>query len=404
MFKAFLKNALRWTVASILLFTHMAANADGFSSCDFPCDTNQCCEGFFGNADYLYWKIESSPESVPLVIQGPALAVPQPVLGSPDTAVVLGGNDIDTGWRSGGRFALGYWLDCNHCFGAEVGYFFMPATSKKYTAASDGSSNSPLLLVPFYNVVAAAEDSTAIASPLLHFGTTATLKLVNEMQGVEFNALTTLPFCPDAGKLTGQAGFRYWNFNEHLTFATSSPYLPPHPADTYQTKDKFSTENNFYGGQLGLVWEGNCGGLTMTAKCKVALGMMCEKLTIHGHLLTNDYDDFSAILAYSGGYFALPTNIGKHRQTKFAAIPELTFDFGYRLLDCMQLKLGYTVMYVSQVLWAGKQLDRHINPTQATTYTNALPPLLVGQPSPKARLKTESLWVQGLNAGVQFNF
>ena len=180
--------------------------------------------------------------------------------------------------------------------------------------------------------------------------------------------------------------------------------MPPHTADIYKTKDKLSTENNFYGCQLGLIWKYDCDCWSITAKGKVALGAMCERLLIHGRLLTNDYDGYGPAKEYSGGYFALPTNSGKHCQTRFAAIPECNIDIGYQLFDCMQLKLGYTFMYASTVLWAGKQIDRNINPAQATTYTNALTPVLEGQANPKARLKTDGLWVQGLNVGVVFNF
>lgn len=399
MIKRVLEVLPKWATASLLFFAQIQAQTDCFTS-------NECCNRFWGDAEFLYWKIQNSPESAPLVIRGPTLAVPPPVLGAPDTSIVLGGKDIDTGWRPGARATLGCWFDSSPCcgYGGEINYFFLSSESRKYTVTSDGSPTSPFLLVPFFNVFTLMEDSTAIASPLLQFRGTATLKLVNKMQGAELNILRPMPSCDSGSQLIALAGFRYWNFREHLTFTTNSPYNPPHAADTYTTKDLFSVENNFYGGQLGMIWAYDYGCLSLTAKGKIALGAMCERLAINGYLLTNDYDNFGVVIEYPGGYFALPTNMGRHTKTRFTAIPELNFDIGYQLFDCMQIKLGYTFIYVSNMLWAGKQIDRNINPTQATTYTNALPPVLEGQASPKAKMKWESLWVQGLQAGVEFSF
>jgi len=377
---------LKWTLSALLLFTQIQAQ-----------DT------IWGNVDYIYWKIQNSPEDVPLVIQGPTLAVPPPVLGAPDTSVVLGGKKIDTGWRSGVKASLGLCFNSEYGIGTEINYFILPGISKTHSVSSDGSPTSPLLLVPFFNVVTGMEDSTAISHPLLMFEGTATLKFANKMQGAEWNITTTLPSCYCGFKGFGFAGFRYWNFREHLTFTTSSPLLPP-VTETYKTKDRFSVENNFFGGQLGLVWECDYGCFSFNARGTVALGAMCERVVIKGNLLTNEYNGFGSVQEFLGGYFALPTNIGKHSQTKFAAIPELNVAIGYQLFDGMRVKLGYTFMYVSNMLWAGKQIDRDINPTQAKTYTKAHTPMLDGEASPKAHLKTASLWVQGLQAGIEFGF
>ena len=58
---------------------------------------------------------------------------------------------------------------------------------------------------------------------------------------------------------------------------------------------------------------------------------MCEVAVINGHLVTNDYDDFTAVQTFSGGYFALPTNKGYHKRTRFAVIPESKSQIGVSL-------------------------------------------------------------------------
>jgi len=76
-------------------------------------------------------------------------------------------------------------------FGTEINYLFLPNVSNKYRVSSDGSLTSPFLLVPFYNVVTQAEDSTALHLSFDVSGT-AELKLVNMMQGAEWNGLASI--------------------------------------------------------------------------------------------------------------------------------------------------------------------------------------------------------------------
>jgi len=377
------------TIVSLLLFTQTHAQ-------------NKCCNNFWVDVDSIYWKIKNSSEPTPLVIQGPPFAAAPPLLGTPNSSIVLGSKKIKTGWSSGARVGIGCWFDDSQCYGTELNYFCLPSESKQCSVHSNGSgsTSSSFLAIPYFNVVTSAEDSIAIASPVLSISGTAVLKVTNKMQGFEWNALTTIS-CPTFIAL---AGFRYWNFREYLTFATNSPFNPPHVADIYTTRDTFNTKNNFYGVQLGLAWKSDFNCLSITVKGKIAIGAMCERLIINGYLLTNDYNNFGTPVEYSGGYFALPTNSGKHKKTKFSVIPEFNFYAGYQPFDWMHINLGYTFMYASNVLRAGKQIDHAINPTQAVSYTGAVPPLLLGYPSPQACLKTNGLWVQGLDVGVEFCF
>ena len=202
--------------------------------------------------------------------------------------------------------------------------------------------------------------------------------------------------------LVALAGFRYWNFNEHLKFTTSSPFIVN--PDVYITRDRFTTENNFYSGQVGILGTYCFNSFYVNAKAKVALGAMCEEVKSHGIFLTNDFDGFTEVQAFPGGYFALPTNFGKHKHTKFAVIPEVDINIGYQITECLKFQVGYTFIYVSNVLWAGKQIDRRINPTQATSYTGTTNPILVGEPSPRQLKRSDSLWLQGVNAGFEFTF
>jgi len=348
------------------------------------------CNRFWFDADYLCWKIKNSPEPVPLVIN-------QPVSGGAFTTV-LGDKQIDLGWRSGAKFALGYFFDDNQALGAEVNYFFLLKESKKHTVSSD-ANGSPRLRVPFFDVQTGLEDSSALATPGLYRGT-AILKVDNMMQGAELNILGAFPSCDCNMKFGLLAGFRWWNFDEHLKFLANSPIISP--PSIYNYADKFRVENNFYGGQIGASFDYKYCAFYFNLKGKVALGAMCQKTVVDGFFTTNEFTGLSE--TFTGGFFALPTNIGSHKKTRFSVLPELDVNVGYQFTENFSIRVGYSVLYVSNVLWAGKQIDRNINPSQSANIDFTPTPLLVGEPSPKPRTKSEGLWAQGFNVGLEFQF
>lgn len=360
-----------------------------------------CPDRYWIDADYLYWNIKNSPEPVPLVATAPNIPHGAPLIGQPGTEVVLGGKSIKNSWRSGGRFAIGCWFNGACCYGAEASYFFLPNGSKSDSVASSGAVGSPFLAVPFFNTNTDSESSSPVATPG-QFAGFAKLKVVNRMQGAEVNGLKI--FCSDcAFTIHGLAGFRYWNFDERLTFFVDSPALAI-PEEVYLVKDAFHTENNFYGGQIGVGVDYFCNRFIFNVKGKLALGAMCEESIIKGKFLCNDFNGLTSVQTFAGGYFGLPSNIGHYKQTCFAVIPEVNLNFGYQVMECLRLQVGYTFLYVNNMLWAGKQMNRNINPTQSALYEFTPTPTLVGQPKPKASFKTDSLWAQGLNVGVILQF
>ena len=355
------------------------------------CETCEECYRCWFDAEYLYWKFKDSPEPVPLIVASPG----------PSNDVVLGGKKVDTNWRSGGSFTLGFWFDDSHRLGGDINYSFLPSQSKTKTVRSDGLPGSSFLSAPFFNVLTGMEDATGVAYPG-SFSGTAKLALKNKMQSLEVNLIA--PLALDCSWNLGLlAGFRYWNFDEELSFKTNSPYLPP-IADVFKTKDNFHTENNFYGGQIGAKIDFFTHRYFGSLKGKIALGAMHREVAIHGKLLTNDFDGFGVVQEFPGGYFALPTNIGKRKNDCFAIIPEVNIDLGYRFSDDAIFKIGYTFLYVSHVFWAGDEIDREINPSQSAVIDYVPNPVLVGEPRPKARMKSSGFWAQGLNVGVEFYF
>jgi hypothetical protein len=404
------KIVLKAMLGGFLLCSQLQAQL-GCNPCA-PCEP--CGNQLWGSAEYLYWKIKDSPKTVPLVVTGPVLADGVSTAGYD---VVLGGNKTKNKWRSGGRFSLGYWFGNDQSYGAEVNCFFLPKESRTYNVFSDGSVGSAFLAVPFFDVVTGAASSTQLALPAglagfpSPFSGYARLSISNNLQGAELNGLARFS-CDCDSHFDVLAGFRYLHFAESLSFDTSSSYVAPFipgvtGPDTYQTTDRFKAENNFYGAQIGLAWETMFyDNFFLNVKGKVALGAVRQKLDIKGRLITNDFNGFdpNPVVVYQGGYFALPTNSGHHKKSKFAVLPEVNINVGYHVMDCLKLQLGYSFLYLNQVMYASNQLDDRINPSQSNAIEFTPDAALIGQASPRARHKSTGLWAQGLNIGLEYNF
>lgn len=366
------------------------------------CKANEryCCDRFWAEAEYLYWQIKSTPQPVPLVATGPIVPNQTPVLGQPGTSVVLGGHDIHNKLRSGGRFTAGYWFCKDPTWGVEASYMFLAKASKTHSVSSSGQLGSQFLTLPFFDPVANRESSTRIALPG-SFSGAAVLKVTNDMQGAELNGLMKWGYsCNFDWNLI--AGFRYWNFDERLVFTTNSPDIVN--PDVFKTEDQFHTRNNFYGGQVGLGARYTWDRFFLKAKGKIALGAMQEQVLINGNLMSTDFSATGALETFPAGYLAASTNSGKHSRTRFAFIPEAIINLGYQFTDCLSLQVGYTFLYVNNVVRAGNQIDRTINPSQVPGITLDPSTALVGTPRPMPLSKTSSLWAQGLNVGLEYSF
>ncbi|MCA9258855.1 MAG: BBP7 family outer membrane beta-barrel protein, partial [Planctomycetales bacterium] len=98
-----------------------------------------------------------------------------------------------------------------------------------------------------------------------------------------------------------------------------------------------------------------------------------------------------------GGFLALPSNIGVHKRSRFAWIPELNLRIHRGLRDGLWIHAGYTLMYLSDVARAPDQIDTVIDPNQ-------LPPAAAAGTRPAFNFASHDEWVHGLNAGLQWNY
>jgi Putative beta barrel porin-7 (BBP7) len=329
---------------------------------------------------------------VPIITDG--------VFGRAGTDVLLGGGDLATNPNPGFRLTAGYAL--SERWGVEGNFLYIPSRSTSNSVSSSGELGSTDLLVPFFDVTRNQESFTDVSfAPL--FSGSAREELSNSLMGAEASATWTLargrPWQVD---LLG--GFRWLRLRETYAITTSRPFIPPLPADIWNTTDEFDAFNNFYGAQLGVRARYDWGPVFASASVKFALGAMVQTVDIEGSLVTNDFTGFGVTETFPGGYFALPSNIGSRTRSAFAVVPEVGLNIGYRIASWVSVFVGYTFLYTNNVLRPGDQINRNINPTQSVSYTEEPGLPRQGPAQPTFKFNSSDFWAQGINVGLSFRF
>lgn len=344
------------------------------------------------NAEVLYTWFKASPTPVPIIADG--------YVDDPATTVLLGGGSLDPMPGAGFRITGAWALDASR--GIELTGFYIPTRSTSRGVASNGALDSTDLLLPFFDVTTNAESFTEISfSPLWSGNATETLS--SNLGGGELNY--TWALSPQGGFRVGAlAGLRFLQLREDYTLTTQSPYLPPNPADVWNTTDQFDTRNRFWGVQVGLRASYGDGPWVGAGFAKVALGAMQQRVSINGRLETNDFNDYGPTQTFSGGYFALTTNGGDHSRSEFAVVPEVGLTVGYRLTPAATLYVGYSFLYASNVVRPGDQIDRRVNPSYSLAYGGDPPVQPSGSAQPAFAFNTTDFWAQSLALGLSIRF
>lgn len=382
----------------------------GGSCCEAPCVEEKAPCGppgrFWVNAEYLLFWFKNS-HIPPLVTTSPLAS--GGVLGAPGTTILSGGGgSLNSGPYSGGRFTAGFWLnDCQTC-GLEAGYFFLGSRTSNFTAGSSGAPGTLLLARPFTNAITGAPGAEIVAAPLALAGT-VNASSRSSLQGAPVNMVHNL-CCGCWGRFDVLAGFNWMRLDETLTVTESILVLPginpalgfPFvPGNTITVVDQFHTRNNFYGGQVGarLWWWRD--RLFANATGLVALGNNHQQVDITGS--TSVTTPAGATTVLPGGLLALPTNIGSYSRDRFSVIPQVGMNVGYQLTDYVRAYVGYNLIYWTNVVRPGDQIDPVLNPTRTPTSVpfGAAP---TGPARPAFTFQDSDFWAQGISFGMQFNF
>jgi hypothetical protein len=355
-----------------------------------PVDPNR----FYALAEYLSWWARTD-HVPPLVTTGPPAS--EGILGRPGTQVLFGGN-LHEDIRSGGRFTVGYWLDCCHDCGIESSFFFLEPQNTRFSASSDVF---PLLARPFLRQNDNTEFREIATRPGLSTGS-VTVDTPSKFYGGDLNLRHNV-CCGCNYRVDGLLGVRYLNLEEgvHITEnLLATPGGSPFGGSHILVSDRFDTRNQFYGAQVGLDAEYRFGKVFVDARGKLAVGDTHQTLDIAGSQVV--IDPAGNISTFRGGLLALPSNIGHYTRDRIGFVPEIGLSVGYQFNDAVRFSVGYNALYWVDVLRPGQQIDRVLDVTQIPNFSNNQRP--TANPRPLVPFKETDFWAQGLTIGLELRY
>jgi hypothetical protein len=357
--------------------------------------------GLYFGAEYLLWWARKDHAPVLATTGDPQNGPLTARLGRADT-VILDDGTLGRDSRSGARFTAGYYLDECGTKAIEVGGFYLPQVSSRFTASS---AEFPVLARPFFSLNEGIERVQFVAFPGIVSGTLS-VNSPSEFWGLEANARCKW-CCGCDYRVDLLGGFRYLNLREALTITENMQFLPGVLGDPFNgthviNSDTFATRNQFYGGQVGVSAQKQWGNLTLDGVVKLAVGVTHEEVSIQGSQLfppgTPNVD------TRAGGLFALSSNIGTFSRDRFAVVPEVGVTLGWYLTENVQVTVGYNFLYWSSVVRPGEQIDRNLDVNRIPNFfLNPRPPDVPGL-HPGVLFKESDYWVQGLTFGVRIAF
>jgi hypothetical protein len=160
--------------------------------------------------------------------------------------------------------------------------------------------------------------------------------------------------------------------------------------------EQFSTENNFYGGQVAARAEFAYQRFFVSVLGMLGLGDMHERATIGGSATTTGSQTVTtasgatqttSLAGTAPGWLAQASNIGSYSRDRFAVVPEARVSVGYQITDNLSLAVGYTFLYASTVVRPGDQIDP-----------------VSGPGHPTFTFHGTDFWAQGLVAQVEVRY
>lgn len=355
----------------------------------------------FGSVEYLRWFL--SRRNIPtLLTQGDPNDTVPGGLGQPGTLILLDQQIRGHNSVNGGRVSGGIWLAPT--IALQGSFFGVQDTTISNVFSQDSNPNSLVLARPFFNVNVDQQDSLPLSFPNFLTGNIV-FSWVRHFYGgeanvawnVSYDELTTFRF-------TTLFGARYINLDEKLRIHSTAVTVPGVDIFTGQTlgstttvtDEEFNTYNRFYGGQAGGQIEYSVGPARLEMIGKVAVGATQESVKIKGSRVLTQFD--GSTIPSGSALLAGPGNIGTHHRSEYCVVPELDLNLNVDFNDNVTLKLGYSFLYLSQVV-----RPRDILSPRANIQPFGVD-FIVGPSEPAFSFRSSSFWAHGLNAGIEVHF
>jgi hypothetical protein len=348
---------------------------------------------WFRGESLLWWARGGNTPPLLTTSTGSPTLAQAGVLGLSSTQILFGDQELNTGLHAGTRLTFGVMLDRCDETGVEFQYLILGENTQTYSNASMGT---PILARPFFNVATGAQDSQIIAFPNSFNGTFNATSTEN-FQGASA-ALRRAIVHGNDGRIDFLVGYRYLRLTDGLEIASavnSSGTSTVSAAGTnIAVTDAFHTRNDFNGADLGFSTQWHRNRWSFDTLLKVGIGQTRSRTAIIGST-TVSANGTSAF--YSGGLLALPSNSGTFNAHQFSMVPEIGFTMAYDVTARLKASVGYTMLYWSNVVRPGDQIDLNLDPAQ-------FPPPTATGTKPAFALHTSDYWAQGVNLGLDYRF
>ncbi len=316
---------------------------------------------------------------------------------------MYGNGEALTNERSGIRIRFGVWLSNFPGWAVSGEYVGLGQQTDSYFQQSTGS---PILARPFFNTLTGAEDAELIAFPSIVTGSIAT-NVSSQLDGAAvrfrrqlccstgcgYSEICCQPV-PTSSRLDGAFGYRFWELNESLSIREQLQQTEANATGAFDITDNFDTRNQFNGFELGCIWQGRRGWWSMDALMRLGIGNVKQTVTISG---SSTITDGGVATNYDTGFLAQRTNIGTFDRNVFTMVPELGVNLGYQLTKRWRATMGYSLIYMGNVVRPGDQVDLDLNPNlfapEQVPFTGAL--------RPQFDFVDTDYWVQGLSFGAE---
>jgi hypothetical protein len=330
-------------------------------------------------------------------------------VGQGDTRVLLGGSFGET-FHTGGRIGFGRWFDENECRGLDGRAFWVAPATSSFSASVPPFG---LLARPFVNVnpttapsVNFGQTSEVVAGPGVATGMVRA-DVRSTVFGADLNYRRYL--WGDAGfRVDGLIGYRYMGLRDELTITENftrvagSDMTVGTPAMFGTIQDRFRTENDFHGGQVGFNSTLNRGRWSLDTRATVAFGTVFQEADISGFQRLTFAN--GGVQTFQGGLLAVPgANIGTYRQTRFAVVPEVSLNVGWQATSHLKLFVGYNFLYLSSALRPGGVIDQNLDAARVPNLASSGSPL--SNPlRPVPILNPTGYFVQGISFGMVYRW
>jgi hypothetical protein len=350
---------------------------------------------WWGEVDYLFAFVRGS--NLPILATTSVPGTPKAIAGIPGatgSSILFGGGWVNDDLRSGIRFGLGCWCNSDQTFGMEAGFTLIESQAALFSLNAD---NGSILARPFIDARNSTPQAVLVAFPGNSTGSLTIRAGSENFYGAHVD-LVEKAIDSDWFRLISLFGYKYYRYDENIRFqqvinGTGGDFVP---GTQVFSNDGFSTRNTFHGVDMGFRSQFLWNNLTIDVLTKLAVGRVFRVYDAAG-------DETTIVpglppVVRQGGILALGTNQGVFSSHDWKVVPEAGVTLSWQVRPNVNVRAGYSFIFLNGVARAADQIDTTINPNffPGNSQTGVLRPS-----APHIR---SDMWIQSLNLGVQITY